>query len=113
MLKKSILFFFLSFAPILNVNAMPAYTHLDKTIPEAPEVVEFFSFYCPPCYQFVDNYPVSKRLNHMLPEGVTVKKYHVSAMGKMGKELTEAWAIATTMTVKANVLKTPPRTLLT
>ncbi|CAI2092313.1 DsbA family protein [Serratia ficaria] len=41
----------------------------------------------------------------MLPEGVTVKKYHVSAMGKLGKELTEAWAIATTLGIADDIEK--------
>ncbi|CAI2092280.1 hypothetical protein [Serratia ficaria] len=48
MLNKLALSLFLLLSTMLNANAVPPYTLLDKTIPEAPEVVEFFSFYCPP-----------------------------------------------------------------
>lgn len=73
------------------------YTRLAHPVPAQPAVVEFFSFYCGPCYQFVENYPVAAAINQILPEGKTVTKYHVSAMGPMGNELTEAWAIAMVM----------------
>ncbi len=90
---------------MLNATASPKYSLMDKPVAAAPAVVEFFSFYCPPCYQLVENYPVSKRLNQRLPDGTTVTKYHVSAMGKMGKELSEAWAIATVMGIAEDVEK--------
>ncbi|WP_198138815.1 DsbA family protein [Erwinia typographi] len=90
---------------MLTANASPAYSLLDKPVAAAPAVVEFFSFYCPPCYQLVENYPVSKRLNQLLPDGVTVKKYHVSAMGKMGSALSEAWAIASVMGIAEDIEK--------
>lgn len=70
------------------------YSILPTQITAQPKVVEFFSFYCGPCYQFVEKYPVTEAINVVLPEGEVVTKYHVSAMGPLGKELTEAWAIA-------------------
>lgn len=69
------------------------YVTLAKPLESQPEVVEFFSFYCGPCYQFINKYPVSAAIDRILPEGKVVK-YHVSAMGPLGTELTEAWAIA-------------------
>lgn len=73
------------------------YTRLATPVASQPKVVEFFSFYCGPCYQFVENYPVADAINKILPEGESVTKYHVSAMGPLGNELTEAWAIAMVM----------------
>lgn len=70
------------------------YTRLATPLASQPKVVEFFSFYCGPCYQFVEHYPVADAINKILPDGETVTKYHDSAMGPLGNELTEAWAIA-------------------
>lgn len=72
------------------------YVTLTLPVASQPAVVEFFSFYCGPCYQFVDKYPVSTAINRLLPDD-KVTKYHVNAMGPLGSELTEAWAIAIVM----------------
>lgn len=87
----------LSFDADSAIREGEQYTVLQLPVAEAPKVIEFFSFYCNPCYQFTQRYPVSKGINSTLPEGVKVVKYHVSAMGKLGNELTEAWAIAMVM----------------
>lgn len=73
------------------------YITLTNPVASQPKVVEFFSFYCSPCHQFVDNYPVADAINRFLPADDAVVKYHVSTMGPLGKELTEAWAIAMVM----------------
>ncbi|WP_145578166.1 DsbA family protein [Yersinia mollaretii] len=73
------------------------YITLMHPVASSPKVVEFFSFYCDSCYQFVENYPVTDAINRILPKGETVTKYHVSMMGPLGNELTEAWAIAMVM----------------
>lgn len=70
------------------------YNTLKNPVISQPKVVEFFSFYCGPCYKFVKDYPVTEAINRVMPEGESVMKYHVSAMGPLGNELTEAWAIA-------------------
>lgn len=72
------------------------YITLEKSLASQPTIVEFFSFYCGPCYQFIDKYPVSAAIHRILPEEKVVK-YHVDAMGPLGSELTEAWAIAMVM----------------
>ncbi|WP_455820707.1 DsbA family protein [Pseudomonas cerasi] len=70
------------------------YITLKSPVISQPKVVEFFSFYCGPCYKFVKDYPVTEAINRTMPAGESVIKYHVSAMGPLGNELTEAWAIA-------------------
>jgi len=81
------------------------YTTLPRPLISQPPVVEFFSFYCGPCYQFIDTYPISDAINRTLSEGI-VTKYHVSLMGALGNELTEAWAIAI-VTGKTDQLERP------
>ncbi|WP_299999552.1 DsbA family protein [uncultured Cedecea sp.] len=85
-----------------GASAKP-YNTLQTPVTDAPEVVEFFSFYCGPCYMFTETYPVISTINKALPEGKKVAQYHVSAMGKLGHELSEAWAIASVMGVTEQV----------
>jgi thiol:disulfide interchange protein DsbA len=101
MFKSSIgvltLFAIFSFDANSTIKEGQQYSVLQQPVAEAPKVIEFFSFYCGPCYQFTQQYPVSEGINRVLPTGEKVIKYHVSAMGKLGNELTEAWAIAMIM----------------
>ncbi|MCF2948756.1 thiol:disulfide interchange protein DsbA/DsbL [Paraglaciecola aquimarina] len=42
-----------------------------------PEIIEFFSFWCPHCYNFE---PIVKNLKSKLPEGTSFQKVHVNFM---------------------------------
>jgi thiol:disulfide interchange protein DsbA len=101
MIKKSL--FAMILLALFSFNAVSAlkegeqYTLLQQPVTAAPKIIEFFSFYCGPCYQFTEQYPVSEGINRILPAGEKVTKYHVSVMGKLGHELTQAWAIAMLM----------------
>lgn len=101
MLKSSIgalmLFSLFAFDANSTIKEGQQYFVLQPPVAEVPNVIEFFSFYCGPCYQFTQRYPVSEGINRILPAGEKIIKYHVSAMGKLGNELTEAWAIAMIM----------------
>lgn len=79
------------------------FTVLKTPVEDAPAVVEFFSFYCPPCAVFSSRFFVSQALDKVLPSGEKVVKYHVSTMGPMGQELTEAWSIAKVLGVEDKV----------
>ena len=79
------------------------YVTLDKPVTGEPQVLEFFSFYCGPCYQFADTYRVGSTVAQALPAGEKVTKYHVSLMGRLGNELTEAWAVATVLGVEDKI----------
>lgn len=52
-----------------------------------PEVKEFFSYYCPACFAFE---PYVNSLEKSLPQGTTLKKYHVDFMGQSSKEIQTA-----------------------
>lgn len=79
------------------------YTVLKVPVKDAPAVVEFFSFYCPPCAAFSSRFQVSQAVDKILSPGEKVEKYHVSTMGPMGKELTEAWSVAKVLGVEDKV----------
>ncbi len=80
------------------------YITLDKPATGEPQVVEFFSFFCPHCYQFERVYHVSETVKKNLPENVKVTKYHVEFLGgEMGKTVTQAWAVAMALGVEDKV----------
>ncbi|WP_026958124.1 thiol:disulfide interchange protein DsbA/DsbL [Aliagarivorans taiwanensis] len=70
-------------------------THFEvvrQTATAKPEVIEFFSYYCPHCFRFE---PVAEEIKASLPEGVSFKKNHVSFLGgPMGEEMARAYATA-------------------
>ena len=70
------------------------YITLEKPVAGEPQVLEFFSFYCPHCYQFEQVLHVSDNVKKKLPEGTKMTKYHVEFLGPLGKDLTQAWAVA-------------------
>ncbi|MFP3439127.1 DsbA family protein [Pantoea sp. SIMBA_133] len=80
------------------ISARP-YSTLSQPVPDAPDVTAFFSFYCPPCYLFSEQYNVVAGLNRLRSADNPVAKYHISNMGELGRELSEAWAVATIMGV--------------
>jgi len=90
----------------LSVNAADFkegtnYEVIKQTATEKPEVLEFFSFYCPHCFKFE---PLMKKLAEDLPADVTIKKNHVNFLGgAMGAEITKAYAAADLLNVKEEV----------
>lgn len=92
-----------SVAQATELQAGRQYTELSPAVEDAPEVVEFFSFYCPPCAAFAGRYNVPGAIEKVLPAGSRIVKYHVGALGKFGKELTEAWSVARVLGVESKV----------
>ncbi|WP_145533300.1 thiol:disulfide interchange protein DsbA [Yersinia alsatica] len=79
------------------------YQTLNKPVTGEPQVLEFFSFYCPHCYQFEEVYHVPQTVKKALPEEVKMTRYHVEFLGPLGKELTQAWAVAMALGVEEKV----------
>ncbi len=79
------------------------YVTLDKPVAGEPQVLEFFSFYCPHCYQFEEVLHVSDTVEKKLPEGTKMTKYHVEFLGPLGKELSQAWAVAMALGVEDKI----------
>ncbi|ACS87721.1 thiol:disulfide interchange protein DsbA [Musicola paradisiaca] len=76
---------------------------LDKPAQQEPQVLEFFSFYCPHCYQFSQVFHVTEAIEKSLPAGTKLTKYHVDFLGPLGAELTKAWAVAIALGVEDKV----------
>lgn len=70
------------------------------------EVVEFFSFYCPHCFDFELSYKIPSKIKEALPEGAKLVQYHVNFLGRQSEDLTRAWALAMALGVEDKV-KTP------
>lgn len=79
------------------------YITLNQERAAQPEVIEFFSFYCPHCYSFEMQYKIPSKVKAQLPQGTTFKQYHVDFLGPQGKNLTRAWALAMTLGVEDKV----------
>lgn len=79
------------------------YVELDKSATQEPQVLEFFSFYCPHCYQFSEVYHIPQTVEKALPAGVKMTRYHVDFLGDLGKNLTEAWAVAIALGVEDKI----------
>ena len=79
------------------------YITLDKPVAGEPQVLEFFSFYCPHCYQFEQVYHVPDAVKKALPEGTKMTRYHVDFLGPLGKNLTQAWAVAMALGVEDKI----------
>ena len=54
------------------------YTVLDEPATEKPEILEFFSFWCPHCYQFE---PLVKDIKEKVSDETRFNKIHVNFMG--------------------------------
>lgn len=83
------------------------YEQLDKAVvspgQETPAVVEFFSFYCPPCYAFSQSFGVDKAIRESLPAGKSMVKYHTGFLGSLGPDLTRAWSLAMVLGIEEKV----------
>ncbi|AJJ19747.1 MULTISPECIES: thiol:disulfide interchange protein DsbA [Yersinia] len=79
------------------------YQTLNRPVTGEPQVLEFFSFYCPHCYQFEEVYHVPQAVKKALPEGTKMTRYHVDFLGPLGKQLTQAWAVAMALGVEEKI----------
>jgi thiol:disulfide interchange protein DsbA len=86
-----------------DISEGKQYVDLKQPVTNQPQVVEFFSFYCPHCYQFSSVFHVPQTLEKNLPANVTHERYHVDFLGPLGKDLTDAWAVAIVMKIEDKV----------
>jgi thiol:disulfide interchange protein DsbA len=80
------------------------YVSLPKPVAGEPQVMEFFSFFCPHCYQFERIYHVNDAVKKNLPADTKRVKYHVDFLGgELGPVVTQAWAVAMALGVEDKV----------
>lgn len=70
------------------------YTQVRQVPSAQKEVVEFFSFYCPHCYDFELTYKIPSQIKQALPKDAKLVQYHVNFLGRQSENLTRAWALA-------------------
>ncbi|ELM3615657.1 thiol:disulfide interchange protein DsbA/DsbL [Aeromonas sobria] len=104
---KKVLFFLAAMLMVPMVHAAPEfkegvnYDVVKQTASAKPEVMEFFSYFCPHCATFE---PIVEQLQAGLPKGVPLKKNPVNFMGgEMGPEMQRAYAVATLLNAESKV----------
>ncbi|MDH1900044.1 thiol:disulfide interchange protein DsbA/DsbL [Aeromonas sp. INTO2] len=104
---KKVLFFLAAMLMIPMVHAAPQfkegvnYDVVSQTGSTQPEVMEFFSYFCPHCAKFE---PIAEDLKKSLPEGVPMKKNPVAFLGReMGPEMQRAYAVANLLNVEGKL----------
>lgn len=106
---KKILFALAGLVLAFSVSAAPysegkQYVTLDKPVAGEPHVLEFFSFFCPHCYQFERIWHVNEAVAKSLPADVKLTRYHVDFLGgDLGPVVTHAWAVAMALGVEDKV----------
>ncbi|WMY96695.1 MAG: DsbA family protein [Arsenophonus sp.] len=80
------------------------FVKINKSIKDAPTVLEFFSFYCPHCYEFDYIHNISKKVKENLPQNTVMERYHVNFLGELGSELTKAWIVAKIFSIEEKVI---------
>ncbi|QUJ67518.1 thiol:disulfide interchange protein DsbA/DsbL [Photobacterium sp. GJ3] len=106
MLKK---LFALATAALLSMSAQAAtfsegdyYQELELPKSSAPVVTEYFSFYCPHCYNFE---PLIQQLKTEIPDNAKLQKNHVSFMGgNMGTSMSKAFATSVVLGVEDKMI---------
>ncbi len=79
------------------------YVTLDKPLTDAPQILEFFSFYCKHCYQFDQIYRVTENMKKALPVDTKIARYHVEFLGPLGQSLTRSWAVAIALGIEYKI----------
>lgn len=101
------LFLCLALTGPLYAQESATYSVLEKPVVSAVQdnetVVEFFSFYCPSCYAFSQDYGIDNAIRESLPPEKKLVRYHVDFLGELGEELTRAWSVAMVLGVEDKV----------
>ncbi|ABG42077.1 MAG: disulfide bond formation protein DsbA [Alteromonadaceae bacterium] len=83
-MKKIILAFFIAVLVPLQACAQETwkegehYTIINETATDKPVINEFFSYWCPHCFQFE---PIAKKIQEKMGDDVKFEKVHVNFMG--------------------------------
>ncbi|QCI17817.1 thiol:disulfide interchange protein [Buchnera aphidicola (Acyrthosiphon lactucae)] len=71
------------------------YTTKNKIISGIPNITEFFSFFCPYCYEFEKTHNTRYLIKNNIKKNISFQIYHVNFLGgKLSSILTKSWIIA-------------------
>ena len=78
------------------------YQVLDTKPSSSPTVTEYFSFYCPHCYNFE---PIMEQVKQRIPDNAKFQKVHVSFMGgNMAVSMAKAYATMVVLEVEETMI---------
>lgn len=78
------------------------YQNLRQTASGVPDITEVFSFTCPHCYRFSEQWHISAEIKSYAKKRFSYEKYHVS-IGPLGHILSEAWAVAVVKKIEDDI----------
>ncbi|MCU4136807.1 DsbA family protein [Buchnera aphidicola (Sitobion miscanthi)] len=81
------------------------YTIKHKIISNIPDIIEFFSFFCPYCYEFEKTHNTRYLIKKNIKKNMNIQKYHVNFLGgKLSSILTKSWIIAQQMGIEEKII---------
>ncbi|CAL4326486.1 DsbA family protein [Buchnera aphidicola] len=97
---------FLSYNAIAHeFNNRKEYTVKNKNMTHVPYVMEFFSFFCPYCYELEKTYNINQLIKKNIHQNIKIQKYHVNFLGgKFSYILTKSWIIAQQIGIEEKIV---------
>ncbi|QCI16093.1 DsbA family protein [Buchnera aphidicola] len=96
---------FFSYNILANESNNQEYLIKDKSIHNVPKVMDFFSFFCPYCYEFKKNYNIKNLIKNNINKNINIQTYHVDFLGgKLSKILTKSWIIAEQIGIEEKII---------
>lgn len=81
------------------------YIKRNKIIYNIPDIIEYFSFFCPYCYEFEKIHHEKYFTNNQFIKNIHIKKYHVNFLGgELSAILTKSWIIAQQMGIEEKII---------
>ncbi|AEO08768.1 thiol:disulfide interchange protein DsbA precursor [Buchnera aphidicola str. Ak (Acyrthosiphon kondoi)] len=81
------------------------YTTKHKTISNIPNIIEFFSFFCPYCYEFEKTHNTRYLIKNNIKKNIKTETYHVDFFGgKLSSILTKSWIIAQKIGIEKKIV---------
>lgn len=76
-----------------------------RNISDVPKVMNFFSFFCPYCYELEKIHNIQFLIKNKIDKKVEVQNYHVNFLGgEFSKILTKIWIISQQMKVEEKII---------
>ncbi|QIQ41438.1 MAG: thiol:disulfide interchange protein [Buchnera aphidicola (Aphis urticata)] len=89
----------------LEANHVKEYKIKKKYISKTPQIMQFFSFLCPYCYELEKTYDIRNLIRKKINKNISIKTYHVNFLGgDLGKILTKIWIISEQMGVEDKII---------
>ncbi len=81
------------------------YTIKNKSITNIPYIMEFFSFFCPYCYEFEKIHNIRDLIKKNMNKNINIQTYHVNFLGgKLSYILTKSWIIAQQINIEEKIM---------